>query len=203
MPGWAEVFDAHLRRLLDGLDGPKFLARHGWVEDYARRAERLLSPENLAALPPGKIYAALESLRIPGCRARAADLGRANTAAEVVAAVRGLLEKPGGFEEKCRAGKIPRAGVVTLSQMLCLARPHRFAIRNAAFTRELARRLPLYTARGLDELGYEEFLDLCRELSRLVEARLKPLGLEPWAVRHRFLLLYALLAGSPSERTSA
>ncbi|MDR3077918.1 MAG: hypothetical protein LBV15_04040 [Planctomycetota bacterium] len=193
MSAWLDAFAGFLDRLLAGLDAGAFLTRYGWVEAHAKTAERLLSPDSLAAMPPEKIYAALDSLRAPGCQVRMTNLGRVNQAAEVVAGVAALLAKPGDFAEKCRAGKIPQAGTVTLSQILCLARPHRFAIRNAPFTRALAKQTPFYTARGLDELGYEEFLDLCRELSRAVENRLEPLGLKEWASRHRFLLLYALL----------
>ena len=193
MKSWSDLFDRHLEGLLAGLDREGFLARYGWVADYAGKAGELLSPSSLAAMPPEKIYAALDSLNVPKCQVRMTNLGRANRADEVVAGVAALLAKPGDFAEKCRAGKIPQAGKVTLSQILCLARPQRFAIRNASFTRGLAKQAPYYSAKALDELGYEEFLDICRELARVAEARLKPIGLAEWAAEHRFLLLYALL----------
>jgi hypothetical protein len=194
MPAWSDAFERFLEGSLAGLDRGSFLARHGWVEEYARKAETLLAPERLAAMPAAEIYAALDAINVPGCQVRLTNLGRANQAAEVVAGVAALLEKPGDFAEKCRAGKFPQAGTVALSQILCLARPHRFAIRNAPFTRALAKQVPFYTARALDELGYEEFLDICRELSRSLERRLRPLGLGEWAAKRRFLLLYSLLA---------
>jgi hypothetical protein len=153
-----------------------------------------LSPESLAARPAGEIYAALDSLNVPDCQVRMTNLGRVNRAEEVVAGIAALLAKPGDFAEKYRAGKIPQAGVVAFSQILCLARPHRFAIRNRPFTRALAKAVPFYTVRALDELGYEEFLDMCRELFRAVEIRMGGLGLGGWAAKYRFLLLYALLA---------
>ncbi len=195
MPSWSDLFDRHMEKLLSGLDREAFLARYGWVGDYARKAGEILSPAALAAMPPEQIYAALDSLNVPKCQVRMTNLGRMNQAGEVVAGVAALLAKPGDFAEKYRAGKIPQAGKVALSQILCLARPHRFAVRNAPFTRALAKQVPFYNPKALDELGYEEFLDICRELARVVEARLKPLGLAEWAAEHRFLLLYALLVG--------
>jgi hypothetical protein len=193
MPEWTELFERHLGALLAGLDRDAFLSRFGWVEEYSRRASELLSPERLASTPPEGVYAALDSLNVPGCAVRMTNLGRLNQAEAVVAGIRKLLETPGDFAEKYRAGKIPQAGIVALSQILCLARPDRFAIRNAAFTRALAGQVPFYTPRALDELGYEEYLDLCRELTRPLAAGLKGLGLAEWAAARRFLLLYALL----------
>ena len=193
VPSWSALFDLHMEKLLAGLDREAFFRRYGWVEDYARKAGELLSPASLAAMPPEKIYAALDSLNVPKCRVYMTNLGRMNQAAEVVAGITALLSEPGDFAEKYRAGKIPQAGKATLSQILCLTRPHRFAIRNTPFTRALAKQTPFYSAKALEELGYEEFLDLCRELARIAEKRLKPLGLAEWAEKHRFLLLYALL----------
>ncbi|MCD8351347.1 MAG: hypothetical protein LUC93_12130 [Planctomycetaceae bacterium] len=193
MAAWADLFDNYLKKLLDGLDGEAVLARYGWVEEYSRMASELLSPANLSAMPPHEIYAALDALNVPKCQVRMTNLGRMNDAGEVVEGITALLAKPGDFAAKYRAGKIPQAGTVALSQILSLARPDRFAIRNTPLTRALAKQIPLYTAKALDELGYEEFLDICRELTRVMEARFKRLGLGEWANRYRFLLLYALL----------
>lgn len=193
MAAWSDMFARHLDALFSGMDRDAFLQRYGWVGGFAETAATLLSPENLASLPPHEIYSALDSLNLPKCQVRMTNLGRVNQASEVVAGIGSLLAKPGDFAEKYRAGKIPQAGVVTLTQILCLARPHRFAIRNAPFTRALAKQIPFYSVKALDELGYEEFLDICRELARVTEEKLKPLGLKEWATEHRFLLLYALL----------
>lgn len=193
MSSWYDLFDKHLEKLLGGLDREAALARYGWVADYARQAAQTLSPQALADSPPEAIYSALNALRLPKCQVRMTNLGRMNQAEEVVAGIRALLEKPGDFAAKCRAGKIPQAGTVTLTQILTLARPDRFALRNAPFTRALAKCIPLYTARALDELGYDEYLDVCRELANCAVARMKPLGLEEWARPLRFLLLFALL----------
>lgn len=193
MAAWSDLFDRHLEQLFAGLDREDILTRYGWVEEYAAMAEELLSPQNLADMPPQEIYASLDAINVPKCQVRMTNLGRVNDAGEVIQGISALLSKPGDFAAKYRAGKIPQAGTVALSQVLSLARPDRFAIRNTPFTRALARQVPLYSARALDELGYEEFLDICRELTRVVEARLKPLGLGEWALRYRFLLLYAIL----------
>lgn len=193
MAGWKEMLDKQLEKEFAGLDKAAFLARYGWVEDYSRKTLELLSPERLASTPPHEIYAALDSLNVPKCQVRMTNLGRMNQASDVVDAIAALLSQPGDFAQKYRAGKIPQAGVVTLTQILSLARPHRFVIRNAPFTRALAKRIPFYTAKALGELGYEEFLDICRELAKAVEERVKPLGLAAWAAEYRFLLLYAIL----------
>jgi hypothetical protein len=194
VPAWDDAFERILDGRLAGLDRSGILARFGWVEEYAEKAKRLLSPESLDARPAGEIYAVLDSLNVPGCQVRMTNLGRANRAGDVVAGIAALLAKPGDFAEKFRAGKFPQAGAVALSQILCLARPHRFAIRNRPFTRALAKAVPYYTVRALDELEYEEFLDICRELFHAVEARMRNAGLGEWAAKYRFLLLYALIA---------
>lgn len=190
---WGDAFDRHLAVLFSGLTREDILARYGWVEEYAKMAEELLSPGNLADMPPHRIYSSLDAINVPKCQVRMTNLGRVNDAEQVIGGITALLAKPGDFSAKYKAGKIPQAGTVALTQILTLARPDRFAIRNAPLTRALARQVPLYSARALDELGYEEFLDICRELTRVVEARLKPLGLGEWALRYRFLLLYAIL----------
>lgn len=200
MPSWSDAFAAHLDTLLRDLDHDAFLARYGWVEEFSKRAQEALSPESLQSRPPEAIYAALDALRVPGCHIRMTNLGRVNQAEEVVLGIAALLRAPGDFAVKYRAGKIPQAGVVTLTEILSLTRPHRFIIRNAAFTKALARRIPFYSVKALDELGYEEFLDICRELAKVTEARLKELGLAAWAAEYRFLLLYALLAVKPGAK---
>jgi hypothetical protein len=193
MGAWSDLYDNYLTDLLGSLSKEDVLSRYGWVEEYADKASDLLSPRNLAAMPPHEIFAALDAINVPKCQVRMTNLGRVNDAESVIGGISALLSKPGDFAVKYRAGKVPQAGVVALSQILSLARPDRFAIRNAPFTRALAKQVPLYSARALDELGYEEFLDICRELTRVTEARLKSTGLGEWALKHRFLLLYALL----------
>ncbi len=196
MPEWTNLFDSHLRSLTSGLDRAGFLQRFGWVEEMSKKALSILSPESLASTPPENIYAALDSINVPGCQVRMTNLGRVNQAADVMEGIQKLLSAPGDFAVKYRAGKIPQAGIVTLTQILSLARPHRFIIRNAAVTKALAKVVPLYNVRALGELGYEDFLDICRELGKVVEAELKPLGLTEWAKEYRFLLLYALLTSN-------
>ncbi len=193
MAKWGDLFGKYLANEFDGLDREAFLERYGWVEAASLEARRLLSQENLSSMPPQDIYAALDSIKLPKCQIRMTNLGRMNAADEVIDGIRALATQPGDFAAKYRAGKIPQAGVVTLSQILTLLQPQRFAIRNAPFTRALAKQIPLYTARALDELGYGEYLDFCRELARVLESAVQPLGLAPWAVEHRFLLLYAVL----------
>lgn len=197
MASWSDLYDRYLEKLLHDSDKDAFLAHHGWVEEYSRKAEAILSPDHLRNMPPQEIYAALDSLNVPHCQVRMTNLGRMNQASDVLAKISALLSQPGDFAEKYRAGKFPQAGIVTLTQILCLARPHRFAIRNAPFTKALAKQVPFYTAKALDELGYEEYLDICRELARVTEFRLKAYGLEEWAKRLRFLLLYSLLLSTP------
>lgn len=195
MPAWSDLFARHLDVLFADSDKNVFISRYGWVETASQTARRLLSRENLQAMPAHEIYAALDAIKLPKCQIHMTNLGRVNDAEEVIEGIVRLMTQPGDFAQKYRAGKIPQAGVVTLSQLLTLAQPHRFAIRNAPFTRALAKQIPFYTARALDELGYEEYLDLCRELGRVLENAVKPLGLEKWAVEYRFLLLYAVLVG--------
>ncbi len=194
MAKWSDLFAKHLALHLAPLSRAEVLERYGWVQEYAEKAREILAPERLRGMPAQEIYAALDRLNVPLCQIRMTNLGRMNQAEEVIAALRRLLSEPGDFAVKYRAGKIPQAGVVTLSQILCLAQPMRFAIRNTPFTRALAKQVPFYTAKALDELDYEAYLDVCRELARVAEEALKPAGLQEWGERHRFLFLYALLA---------
>ncbi len=195
MTAWSDLFATHLDTLLTGMDKDAILERYGWIAEFAEKASEALSPASLAERPPEQIYALLDSIRLPKCQVRMANLGRMNQAQDVVDGIAALLKQPGDFAVKYRAGKIPQAGVVALSQILTLARPDRFAIRNAPFTKALAKQIPFYTAKALDELGYEEYLDICRELARIAVAAMKQRGLGEWAERYRFLLLYALLVG--------
>ena len=199
MPAWSDLFAAYLKTELSRLDQAGFLQKYGWVEEASRTAKHLLSPANLASMPAPEIYAAIDSIKLPKSQIHMTNLGRVNAADEVLDGITKLLSQPGDFAQKYRAGKIPQAGVVTLSQILTLVQPQRFAMRNAPFTRALAKQIPFYTAKALDELGYEEYLDLCRELARILESSLKPLGLSQWAVEHRFLLLYAILVAPPEK----
>ncbi len=195
MTAWSDLFATHLDTLLAGMDKEAILERYGWIAEFAEKASEALSPASLAERPPEQIYALLDSIRLPKCQVRMTNLGRMNQAQDVVDSIAALLKQPGDFAVKYRAGKIPQAGVVALSQILTLARPDRFAIRNAPFTKALAKQIPFYTAKALDELGYEEYLDMCRELARIAVAAMKQRGLGEWAERYRFLLLYALLVG--------
>ncbi len=193
MPDWSSLFAAHLDSLFANDSAAAIRERYAWVDDYSARARDILSPASLDSRPPPEIYAALDSLNVPKCQIRMTNLGRMNQAEDVVHAIRELVSKPGDFAVKYKAGKIPQAGVVTLTQILCLVQPHRFAIRNAPFTKALAKQVPFYNARALDELDYESYLDICRELARVMEEKLKPFRLDEWARDHRFLLLYAIL----------
>lgn len=166
----------------------------GWVEALHQQAAGLLCPEALRARPAHEIYGDLKALQVPGCRLSLVKLGKANEAEAVVAAILRLLETPGHLAEKFHAAKIPQTGMASLTELLCLAKPARFMLRNTAVLRGLAAVVPFYSRRALAELEYEDFLDICRELARVQEALLEPCGLTPWARAHRFLLLYAVLA---------
>lgn len=196
MADWTALVDAFIKNKLVDLDREAFIKRYGWVEEYSSRAKEALGGEKLESSKPEEIYALLDSLNVPGCQVRMTNLGRMNQAREVVDGIKRLLDEPGDFAVKYRAGKIPQAGVVTLTQILSLARPHRFVIRNAPFTRALAKLVPLYSMKALNEFGYEEFLDICREITKIVETNLADLRLSEWAREKRFLLLYALLVTS-------
>ena len=85
--------------------------------------------------------------------------------------------------------------MVTLTELLCVARPLRFICRNTLFTRALAKIIPLYSAKALEELPYAEFLDICREPLRIMEQAPGVPG--QWAKEYRYLLLYAAVTGQP------
>lgn len=194
MAEWLDLFCGELtRRFGEPPDPAAVRAGCGWVEEIHARAAALLEPASLREMPPEEAYARLKAIRLPGCRLSLVKLGKANEAPQVVESLVRLLETPGDLREKFRAAKIPQAGVVTVTQLLCAAKPHRFIVRNTALTRAVARVAPFYTRRALDEMRYEEFLDLCRALAGALEGRLAPAGLGEWARRHRFLLLYAVL----------
>lgn len=166
-----------------------------WVPQLAQNAVRLLEPAALRAMPPAEVYDRLRALGVPQCPIRIAHLGRVNDAERIVDALLKLLETPGGLMEKFRAAKFPQAGMVTLTELLCVARPLRFVCRNALFTRALAKIIPLYSARALEELPYEEFLDICREPCLVLEKAPGVPG--QWAKEYRYLLLYAAVTAAP------
>ncbi len=192
MADWSDLFYNELAaRFGVEVDAEAFARKFSWVREFHERAAAVLNPEFLQSMQPEDIYKELKSLTIPECPIRMTNLGRANSAAQVVDSLIKLLSVQGGFEEKYRAAKFPQAGLVTLTELLCVARPHRFICRNTAFTRALTRVVPFYSKKALDELGYEEFLDICTEL---VKVMLNYLGSgSEWAVQVRYLLLYATL----------
>ncbi len=160
-----------------------------WIVPISAKAGEILNPDYLRSIQPQEVYEKIAELGISECPIKATNLGRMNNAEKIVESLIKLLETPGGFAEKYRAAKFPQAGVVTITELLCIARPLRFICRNTAFTREFAKIIPLYTKKALDELPYEEFLDLCGELCKILETAPGVVG--EWARKYRFLLLYA------------
>lgn len=161
----------------------------GWVPEIAEKAKVMLTPEFLSSISPEEVYNHIKELGISQCPIKLTNLGRVNDAQRVVDSLLKLLSTPGGLSEKYRAAKFPQAGIVTITELLCVARPLRFICRNTAFTREFAKIIPLYSKKALDELPYEEFLDLCRELCKILEEAPGIAG--EWAKKYRYLLLYA------------
>ncbi|MFW5856910.1 MAG: hypothetical protein ACOCX4_03450 [Planctomycetota bacterium] len=193
MADWTDAYRGFLEQRYGASPGPDLQDRFAWVGALHAHAREVLAPGALAEMPPAEVYARLGGLTAPGALISLAKLGKANDAERIVEALRRLMEAKGDFAAKFRAAKIPQAGVVAITALLTAVKPQRFAIRNTAFTRALAGVVPLYGKRALDELAYEDFLDVCRELARVQEAWCG--GGEPgeWARAHRFLLLYALL----------
>lgn len=192
MADWSALFEKYLEEKFGhDVDGEKFVQRFSWVLEFHEKAEEVLNTEYLGSMPAQDVYKELKSLTIPQCPIRVTNLGRANSAEKVVDSLLKLLNTQGGFEEKYRAAKFPQAGLVTITEILCVARPHRFICRNTAFTRALAGVVPFYTKKALDELPYPEFFDICSELVRILLKYLA--GKVHWAEKVRYLLLYSIL----------
>lgn len=192
MAEWSDLFRKELvTKFGEQVDAVDFMQRFSWVREFSVRAARILEPEYLKSMPPQDIYQELSMLTIPECPIRMTNLGRANSAEKVVDSLVKLLTVQGGFAEKYSAAKFPQAGLVTLTEILCICRPHRFICRNTAFTRALVRVVPFYSKKALDELEYSEFLDICTELTKVLLAYLQ--DRVDWAKSVRYLLLYATL----------
>lgn len=192
MADWSALFEKYLEgKFGHDVDGEEFVQRFSWVLEFHEKAEEVLNTEYLCSMPAQDVYKELKSLTIPQCPIRVTNLGRANSAEKVVDSLLKLLNTQGGFEEKYRAAKFPQAGLVTITEILCVARPHRFICRNTAFTRALAGVVPFYTKKALDELPYPEFFDICSELVRILLKYLA--GKVHWAEKVRYLLLYSIL----------
>lgn len=188
MADWCDLIRAELA-LRFGEDLAGIETACAWVPELAQKAEIILAPARLRERPPQEVYADLRELGVPQCPIRIAHLGRVNDSGRITEALLKLLETPGELEEKYRAAKFPQAGIVTITELLCVARPLRFICRNTLFTRALAKIVPLYSARALEELPYPEFLDICREPCKIIEAAPGLPG--QWAKQYRYLLLYA------------
>lgn len=194
MGHWRDLFVDFLKeRFGEVPEAGSFQERFSWVSEGHARARTLLTPETLQSMPPEEVYACLKSLAVPACPIRLTNLGKVNEAAGVVEMLVKLLTVPGNFREKYRAAKIPQTGVVTITELLSVAKPMRFVLRNAMMTRALAKVVPLYQRRELEELSYEDFMDICSELAKVLQEYLTPAGLAEWAKEHRYLLLYAVL----------
>jgi hypothetical protein len=194
MANWTDDFNLMLRKKLgDNPSREELQNRYGWVGELHRQARELLEPEILREIPPQEIYSRLQSLSMPQCQIKMTNLGRMNDAEKIRDSIVTLITTKGNFAEKYRAAKFPQAGVVTITEILCIAKPMRFMLRNTAFTRGLAKVTPFYTKKALDELSYEELYDICFELAKVQQEFFRPVGLENWAKEHRFLLMYAIL----------
>jgi len=193
MADWGDAFRQYVQARHGELPPADWPVRFAWVRERHEIARDILQPQTLETMPPEVIYKRLQALSLPGCPIGVTKLGKANDAPQVVDALWRLMTTPGDFAEKFRAAKIPQAGFVTVSELLGLAKPHRFVIRNTVFTRALLQVVPFYTLRGLRELDYEEFLDTCRELARVLLEFVSGGDLRQWVETHRFLLLYAVL----------
>ena len=192
MADWADLFRNELvDRFGEKVDAAEFNERFSWVLKFYERAAEVLNPEYLQSMPAPEIYKELKVLTIPECPIRVTNLGRANSAQKVVDSLVKLLTTQGGFQEKYDAAKFPQAGLVTITEILCVCRPHRFICRNTALTKALTRVVPFYSKKALDELHYEEFFDICTELSIILVNYLEPEI--SWAKNVRYLLLYATL----------
>jgi len=174
-------------------DKCQILEQFAWVETLHQKAVLILDPTRMEEMDPTEIYHEIEELSVPECAIRVTNLGRMNQAADVVESLIRLMKTQGGFDAKYRAAKIPQAGVVTVSELLCLAKPHRFFIRNTAFTKALAKVVPFYSKRGLDELAYNDLLDIVKQLTLVQEKWFADSELGEWAKKLRYLLLYAVL----------
>ena len=192
MGDWTDAVEALVAGKIAGLDAPAVAERWAWATELGARAAELLDPARLRARPPEAVYDDLRRLGVPQCPIRLANLGRVNDAERIVASLLKLLETPGGFVEKYRAAKFPQAGLVTITELLCVARPARFICRSASFTRALAKVTPFYGYAALCEMGYEEFLDVCRVLTGRLERFPSP-AVAALAARWRYLFLYAAL----------
>lgn len=199
MAQWSDAFRGYLHRLFGSpLDPERVVSVTDWVSQRHAEASACLDPEALKTMAPDEVYRNLERLRLPKCQIRVTNLGRMNEAAGVVEALVTLMSTQGDFEQKYRAAKCPQAGVVTMTELLCLARPTRFLCRNTACTNALATVIPFYSRKAIRELPYREFMDLCRELVRVLEEELPPVVSLDWIRTHRYLLLYAVLVTEPT-----
>ncbi|GHS90525.1 hypothetical protein FACS1894139_00580 [Planctomycetales bacterium] len=191
---WTDAFADLARQKFAGLTAAEITERWAWVDNLATDAATVLEPENLRRMPPAEIYEHLRRLSFNGVPIRLTNLGRVNDAERIVEALIKLLTTPGDFAARYRAAKFPQAGLVTLTEILCAARPTRFVCRSSGFTRALAKATPLYSYAALNEMGYEEFLDLCRVLSdELVNFPDNGGVVRRRAQNYRYLWLYAVL----------
>lgn len=194
MADWLDAFRSHcVLTLPQDMASASVQEQFAWVTSLHAQAREALAPARLRAEPPHTIYAALQTLSFPQCPLRVVNLGKANAAQQVVDGLLLLLETAGDFEDKFRAARFPQAGMVTVSELLCAAKPARFCIRNTALLRAVAKVMPLYPMGALREMPYAEFLDLMREMARAMTAHFAHFDMETWAEEHRFLALYAIL----------
>ena len=191
MKKWSELF---LKYLIHHFPSPTVLReRFHYVETIVQHAAQLFNHDSFFSMPPEKIYEKLNSIQLPECSIRMTNLGRMNEAGHIVEKLYTLVSTAGDFETRMNAAKFPQAGVVTLSAILCVARPRLFILRNTPLTKALSKVVPFYSARALTELGYSEFLDICNELSNVLEEWANLPDIVTWIRSHRFTLLYCIL----------
>lgn len=195
MAEWGGLIKESLEERFSSLSNDEILENFSWVVEVNQSANKFLTVDALDELSPGELYENLSRLSIPGCKLRITNLGKANDAERIKESLIKLLSIQGGFEEKFRGSKFPQAGIVTVSEILCILKPHRFFIRNTAFINGLAKVVPFYGKRALSELSYNDLYDICNELAKVMGQFFSGKGLHDFATRYKFLLLYAVLTG--------
>ncbi|MHC4870336.1 MAG: hypothetical protein ACYTFY_00660 [Planctomycetota bacterium] len=193
MSEWSGIFKQYLNKKFAEKNSEYILSDYSWIKDIHEKAIALFNSEKLASIEPAELYKSLSELSIPQCRIKVVNLGKANDAARIIASLKALFSIQGDFEKKFKESKFPQAGIVTVSEILCVTKPIRFFIRNTAFTKGLAEVVPFYSAKAVRELSYNDLFDICNELAKVMIGFFNEKGLAEFAAEYKFLLLYAVL----------
>ncbi len=203
---WTSALQASAWAFFSKIGSEQALRTH-WApwESLSEEVSSFLEAENLRSVPGEEVYRRVVDLfqTRPRIRARFKALLAFHEGEKLREALLRMIavREQGDPGRRITALHLGGLGRATASELLCLWWPYRFLPQNAASCKGLARMVPVYRRRDLEELPYDSFLSLAGTLERSFRETAVELipGVKGWITERRYLYFYAFLTERPSK----